>query len=193
MYPGSARVVACALHGQRQTSHAVTAAPSRAAAIATTPLPVHRSTAVRPWIPPICSSTSIRRCESCCGAYTPGAAAMCTRSEKNVVVTGPVPFSSGTCRDPSTALGSSNAHGDRTETTEATRQGSRSRSEHLQRRGPTSVNGYCCVGLHGVARDRARRRVRRLLVLGRGMSQPTSATGPPYTCPQINAHPGARR
>ena len=25
---------------------------------------------------------------------------------KNVVVTGPVPFSSGTCRDPSTALGS---------------------------------------------------------------------------------------
>ena len=50
-------------------------------ALATTPQPVHRSTAVRPSILPICSSTSIRRCESCCGAYTPGAATMCTRSE----------------------------------------------------------------------------------------------------------------
>jgi hypothetical protein len=69
-------------------SNAVTAeAPSAAAVIATTPLPVHRSAIRRPMASPVFSRTSVSTRESSWGAYTPCAATMTSRSSVYAVDT----------------------------------------------------------------------------------------------------------
>jgi hypothetical protein len=68
-------------------SHAVTdEAPSAAAVIATTPLPVHRSAIRRPMASPVFSRTSVSTRESSWGAYT-CAATMTSRSSVYAVDT----------------------------------------------------------------------------------------------------------
>src|SRR5690625_3769277 len=71
----AANALACAHRTARgQMSTAVTpAAPSSAAAIATTPEPVHRSSTRLRWARPIDAMTPTSNCESSWGTYTPSA------------------------------------------------------------------------------------------------------------------------
>ena len=73
--PAVAALSRAQLTARGQMSNAVTLrAPSWAAAIATTPLPVHRSSTRRPATSAVTDIASISKCESCCGAYTPAVA-----------------------------------------------------------------------------------------------------------------------